>query len=127
MVNPQLEVLRGDAGGFGQLGSAASRGGGLDQTLAGAHPRFAQLGRLFVIDSRNLIDPSHQLPVFQGGELLEFIEGASLYIANDYEWALTQDQSGCSEAELLERVEAAVVTRGAEGSWIFHRGRATCH
>ena len=72
--------------------------------------------------TRTMIDPSHQLPVFQGGELLEFIEGASLYIANDYEWALTQDQSGCSEAELLERVEAAVVTRGAEGSWIFHRG-----
>lgn len=71
---------------------------------------------------QTLIDPSHQLPVFQRDELVEFIEGATLYVANDYEWALTLEQTGQSEAELLTRVHAAVVTKGGEGSTIFHDG-----
>lgn len=69
---------------------------------------------------RTMIDPSHQLPVFQGPELVEFIDGAELYVANDYEWALTLEQTGLSEAALFERVGAAVITRGAEGSTICH-------
>lgn len=69
---------------------------------------------------RTLVDPSHQLPVFQGPELVEFVDGAELYVANDYEWALTLEQTGLSEAALFERVGAAVITRGAEGSTICH-------
>jgi len=65
---------------------------------------------------RTLIDPSHQLPVFQSDELRELIQGATLYVANDYEWALTQEQTGESESELAARVDAVVVTCGAEGS-----------
>ncbi len=68
--------------------------------------------------TRTLLDPSHQLPVFEGSELVEFIEGAALYVANDYEWALTLEQTGLSEEALLDKVGAAVVTRGAEGSTI---------
>ncbi len=67
---------------------------------------------------RTLIDPSHQLPVFQGPELVEFVDGAALYVANDYEWALTLQQTGLSEAAFLDKVGAAVVTRGGEGSTI---------
>ena len=67
---------------------------------------------------RTLIDPSHQLPVFEGPELIEFIDGAALYVANDYEWALTLDQTSLAEPALLERVDVAVITRGAEGSTI---------
>ncbi len=71
---------------------------------------------------RTLIDPSHQLPVFQGDELVEFIDGAELYVANDYEWALTLEQTGLSEDALIDRVGAAVITGGAEGSTIRRRG-----
>ncbi len=67
---------------------------------------------------RTMIDPSHQLPVFQPEELRELIQGATLYVANDYEWALTQQQTGESESELAARVETVIVTRGAEGSTI---------
>ena len=65
-----------------------------------------------------LIDPSHQLPVFGADELRDLVEGATLYIANDYEWALTQEQTGESESQLAARVETVVVTGGSEGSRI---------
>lgn len=72
---------------------------------------------------KTLIDPSHQLPVFQGDELVEFMSGAALYVANDYEWELTKQQTGLAEEALIERVGAVVVTRGGEGSIIFADGR----
>jgi adenosine kinase len=70
-----------------------------------------------------MIDPSHQLPVFEREELLELIDGAAVYVANDYEWSMTLKQTGLSEEELLERSAATVVTRGAEGSTIHAGGR----
>ena len=68
-----------------------------------------------------MIDPSHQLPVFERGELLELIDGADVYVANDYEWALTCERAGETEEELAKRVGVIVVTRGAEGSTIRTR------
>jgi len=68
-----------------------------------------------------MIDPSHQLPVFERNELLELIDGADVYVANDYEWALTCERAGESEDELSKRVGAVVVTRGGEGSSIRTR------
>jgi len=62
------------------------------------------------------IDPSHGLPMLDGPELLEMIEGAAAYVANDYEWSLTLDKVGQSEAELAARCEAVVVTKGEQGS-----------
>jgi adenosine kinase len=56
--------------------------------------------------------------MFDGGELLEMIEGASVFVVNDYEWSLTQEKTGMGEDELAERVGALIVTRGAKGSLI---------
>jgi adenosine kinase len=68
-----------------------------------------------------MIDPSHQLPVFERSELVELIDGADVYVANDYEWALTCERAGESEDQLAKRVGAIVVTRGGEGSTIRTR------
>ncbi len=64
------------------------------------------------------IDPSHGLPMLEGPELLEMIEGAAAYVANDYEWSLTLDKVGKSEVELAARCEALVITKGEHGSEI---------
>jgi adenosine kinase len=64
------------------------------------------------------IDPSHGLPLLDGGELLEMIEGAAAYIVNDYEWSLTLDKTGASETELATRCQAIVITKGEHGSEI---------
>jgi adenosine kinase len=68
------------------------------------------------------IDPSHGLPILSGPELLEMIEGAAGYFANDYEWRLTLDKTGASESEIGTLCENVVITSGAEGSEIRTRG-----
>ena len=69
------------------------------------------------------IDPSHGLPILSGEELVELIEGAAGYFANDYEWQLTLDRTGLGEDEIASRCESVIVTRGASGSEIRHAGR----
>jgi adenosine kinase len=46
------------------------------------------------------------------------IEGAKIYIVNDYEWSLTKEKTGLDEDAIAERVEILVITRGEEGSWL---------
>ena len=64
------------------------------------------------------IEPSHGLPMLEGGELVEMIDGAAAYVVNDYEWSLTLDKAGQSEAELAGRCQAVVITKGEHGSEI---------
>jgi adenosine kinase len=68
------------------------------------------------------IDPSHGLPILERDELIELIEGAAGYFVNDYEWSLTQERTGLSEAEIEKRCGAVVVTLGPEGCEIRNEG-----
>jgi adenosine kinase len=63
-----------------------------------------------------VIDPGQGLPLFEQGELVELIDGADVYVVNDYEWSLTLSRSALSEEEVALRVGAVVVTRGEKGS-----------
>jgi adenosine kinase len=72
-----------------------------------------------------VIDPGQGLPLFDGPELTELLDGADLYIVNDYEWALTLDRTGRPEAEIVGRVGGVVVTRGEKGSTLLGGGRQT--
>jgi adenosine kinase len=69
------------------------------------------------------VDPSHGLPIIDRAELLELIDGCAAYIVNDYEWSLTLEKTGCSEAELGARCDALVITSGREGSRIHAAGK----
>ncbi len=71
-----------------------------------------------------LVDPSHGLPTLDRDELVELIDGAAVYIGNDYELALTLERSRLDQAELERRVEALVVTKGEQGSTIYEGARA---
>jgi adenosine kinase len=64
----------------------------------------------------SVIDPGQGLPLFEPAELVELIDGADVYVVNDYEWSLTLSRSALAEEELLRRVGAVVVTRGEKGS-----------
>ena len=45
---------------------------------------------------------------------------AAGYVAvNDYEWGMLQQKTGSSAADIVARVEALIVTQGAEGSVIY--------
>jgi adenosine kinase len=69
-----------------------------------------------------VIDPGQGLPLFGGEELVELMEGASVYAVNDYEWSLTLEKTEQSEAEVTRRVGAVVITRGERGSTLLRAG-----
>jgi len=70
-----------------------------------------------------IFDPGQGLPMFDGDELLRFIDQATWLTVNDYEWQLVQDRTGLDEKKIAERVKALIVTRGGEGSLIWAGGK----
>ena len=70
-----------------------------------------------------IFDPGQGLPLFDGKELSRFLELASWLTVNDYEWQLIQQKTGWSVPDVVARVEALIVTRGAAGSVIYTRDR----
>ena len=66
-----------------------------------------------------IFDPGQGLPMFNGEELIQFIEQANWVTVNDYEWKMMKEKTGLSKKEITEKVEALIVTRGGEGSHIY--------
>lgn len=66
-----------------------------------------------------IFDPGQGMPMFDGEDLMRFIEQASYVTVNDYEMQLLQDRTGKSPHEIAEYVEALIVTLGGEGSHIY--------
>ena len=56
-------------------------------------------------------------------ELETFIDQASWLAVNDYEWRLLQQKTGLTAGDLMDRVEALIVTKGSAGSVIYAKGR----
>jgi adenosine kinase len=69
-----------------------------------------------------IIDPGQGLPLFDGAELTQLLEGAAVYVVNDYEWALTLEKTGLDEDAIAERVGAVIVTLGDKGSSLRRGG-----
>ncbi len=68
-----------------------------------------------------IFDPGQGLPMFDGDELMRFVEQATWVAVNDYEAQLLSERTGKSPHELAEHVEALIVTKGGEGSHIYTR------
>ncbi|MBU0482031.1 MAG: carbohydrate kinase family protein [Proteobacteria bacterium] len=73
---------------------------------------FAEAGIPFIFD------PGQGLPMFDGDDLLRFMDQATWLTVNDYEWQLVQDRTGLNESGIAERVKALIITRGGKGSMI---------
>ena len=67
--------------------------------------------------------PGQGLPMFSGDEVLRFLDLARYACFNDYEAKLACERTGHSLDELAGRIEALIVTHGAEGSHIHVGGR----
>ena len=70
-----------------------------------------------------LFDPGQGLPMFNGEELMHFIELADYLAVNDYEAQLLQEKTGHSLEVLASKVKALIVTLGASGSQIYADGK----
>ena len=73
-----------------------------------------------------VLDPGQAMTLFSGDELVDMIDAATVVAVNDYEARLIAERTGLTVEEIARRVEALVVTLGAEGSRI-HVGGATIH
>ena len=69
-----------------------------------------------------IFDPGQAMPLFNGRELTQMIEQATYVTVNDYESNLLQDKTGLSTAQIAERVQAYIITRGPQGSEVHARG-----
>ncbi|WP_047396829.1 carbohydrate kinase family protein [Chitinibacter sp. ZOR0017] len=72
-----------------------------------------------------IFDPGQGMPMFSGEELLELVELASYLTLNDYEAEMLSKATGLSIAQLATKVEALIVTLGAQGAQIYANG--VCH
>ncbi|MDH5538956.1 MAG: carbohydrate kinase family protein [Rhizobacter sp.] len=70
-----------------------------------------------------VLDPGQNILLFDGPELLDMIGRAPVLVCNDYEAELIADKTGLKLAELAQRVETLIVTRGAEGSHVHQAGQ----
>ena len=70
-----------------------------------------------------LFDPGQGLPMFNGEELLSFIEMADYLAVNDYEAQMLQEKTGLDLDSLASKVKAMIVTLGANGSHIYAEGQ----
>jgi adenosine kinase len=80
--------------------------------------QFAEAGIRF------FFDPGQAIPLFDGKELLSFVEQATWMTVNEYEAHMVQEKTGCSLSDLMQHLEAIVVTRGKQGSTIHTRDKA---
>ena len=79
--------------------------------------QFAAAGIPFIFD------PGQGMPMFNGQELMVFVEQATWVTLNDYEAQLMQERTGKTLEDLAKCVRALIVTRGAEGSHIYTDGK----
>lgn len=70
-----------------------------------------------------IFDPGQGMPMFDGHDLMTFIEQASWITVNDYEAQLLQERTGKTLHEIAEYVQALVVTLGGSGSHIYLRNK----
>jgi adenosine kinase len=70
-----------------------------------------------------VFDPGQGLPMYNGEELLDFINKADYIAVNDYEGEMLQDRTGRSLESLASNAKALIITLGAQGSIIYADGK----
>lgn len=65
-----------------------------------------------------IFDPGQAIPILTKKDLCESINGAKIFISNDYELSLVLNKTGWSEDKILENAGIIVTTLGDKGSVI---------
>lgn len=73
-----------------------------------------------------LYDPGMQIPRLSAKELVSGIIGARIIIFNEYEYEMLKEKTGLTAADMLEKAELVVETKGEKGSVLYGR-KETVH
>jgi adenosine kinase len=63
-----------------------------------------------------VFDPSQQIPILTGVNLIEGIEAADVMVANDYEYSMIERKTDLTIEDIQRRVELTAITYGEQGS-----------
>ena len=108
-----------------ELGPVADRVGGIDLVVIGANDPEAMMRHTEECRYRRIpfaADPSQQLARMHGDEIRLLVDGAAYLFTNEYEAALTEQKTGWSSEEILDRVGTRVTTLGPSGVRIERKG-----
>lgn len=108
-----------------ELGPVVERVGNVDLVLIGANDPEAMMRHTEECRYRRIpfaADPSQQLARMHGDEIRLLVEGAAYLFTNEYEAALTEQKTGWSSDEILDRVGTRVTTLGPSGVRIERKG-----
>lgn len=72
-----------------------------------------------------VFDPGQGLPMFQGDELLRFIDQADWAALNDYEARMLSDRMGLDYAAISKRLRGLIITLAHEGCDVWQDGVCT--
>jgi adenosine kinase len=108
-----------------ELSPIFERVGGIDLVVVSANDPEGMLRHTEECRSRGyrfVADPSQQLAFADGETIRQLVDGAAYLMTNEYEAALTEQKTGWSAEEILDRVEVRVTTLGAKGAKIEVKG-----
>jgi adenosine kinase len=108
-----------------ELGPVVERVGEIDLVVIGANDPEAMIRHTEECRYRRIpfaADPSQQLARMNGEEIRLLIDGAAFLFTNEYEAALTEQKTGWSADEILDRVGIRVTTLGPNGVRIDRKG-----
>jgi adenosine kinase len=108
-----------------ELSPIAERVGGLDLVVISANDPEAMLRHTEECRQRGfpfLADPSQQIAWMDGTGIRALIDGATYLFTNEYEAALTEQKTGWSSEEILDRVGTRVTTLGPKGVRVDRKG-----
>ncbi|MCE1181708.1 MAG: carbohydrate kinase family protein [Rhodocyclales bacterium] len=119
----QITAFHPGAMTFSHLNKVADAGAVLGIVAPDGREGMMQHARDFAAAGVPFIfDPGQGMPMFNGDELLDFMQLADYACFNDYEARLLCDRTGRSLEQLAGLVKALIVTRGGEGSEIYAEG-----
>jgi adenosine kinase len=113
-----------------ELSPIFARSGGVDLVVISANDPEGMLRHTEECRTRGyafVADPSQQLAFADGATIRSLVEGAAYLFSNEYEAALTEQKTGWSADEILERVGVRVTTLGAKGARIDVKGEESVH
>jgi len=68
-----------------------------------------------------IFDPGQSLPAWSSERLIEVMDGAKIFICNDYELQLTQEKTSMTIDDILDSTEILVQTKSEHGSVVVMR------
>ena len=111
-----------------ELAPVATRVGGLDLVMVGPNDPEAMRRHTEECRTRGIpfvADPSQQLAFADGPFIRNLVEGADYLFTNEYEAELTEQKTGWTADDILDRVGTRIVTRGKDGASILRKGEPT--